>query len=214
MGDTVANTSTQNDKFEYDYDCFICYNKFTSTDNKRGHKCRQCAKVVCDDCMLHHMKSSLERKIQYRKDPILECPFCRTNWFVPKFFLEAEGRPYTEDVSCRLHILGRDQCFLHGIHDGNKFVGYVCVKHTLDWYEKEHSFHVKDLEKLEKYAKPLDSVVFDSKKRPFCVLSTEDDLEHMKVQFSTAGVECVQITDSHIATPALHDFIAASVNLF
>ena len=84
----------------------------------------------------------------------------------------------------------------------------------MDWHEKEHSFHVKDIGKFEKYAKPLDAVVYDSKRRPFQVLSTEDDLEHLKVQFATAGVDCVQVTDSHVATPALHDFIRAGVNPF
>ena len=178
------------------------------------HDCRRCGKVICDDCIYDYMRHTIKSAIKYGKKPILECPHCRlTPYFEPKFYIEAPGRTYKEDVRCRIYMLPYRFFYLHAIHDGTNVVGYACLQYLEGFFDKEHSYHVKDLGKLERFAKPFDELIQHARKAKSAVLSTEDDFDFLKDQLTKAEVEFESESES-IRTKQLEQFIHSEVNPF
>lgn len=207
------NFRAQKKKKMKKFDCNICFG--TYLQEQAHHKCRQCNKVLCNECMMRHTETSLKRCATYRTFPTVSCPYCRVTPFAsPRFYITSSGRKFEEDVLCRIRILGKECRYLHGIHNGNKFVGFACLKHSSDFDKKEHSFHINDLEKLEKFGSPFDELVYDSKRRPFVIISTEDDLDYIETQFSSAEVNFTPIQECTIATDKLHEFLKCKLNPF
>ena len=200
------------------YDCLICLESGLKWPNDETelalHDCRRCGKVICDDCIYDYMRHSIKNAIKYNKPAILACPHCRLSpWFLPKFYVEAPGREYTEDVRCRIYMPGFRFFYLHAIHDGTNVVGYACLQYLEGFFDKEHSYHIKDLGKLERFAKPFDELIDHSRKAGTAVVSSEDDLEFLKDQLTKAEVDFEAQTEC-VQTKQLEQFINSEINPF
>ena len=200
------------------FDCLICLESglvWPKNETELAlHDCRQCHKIICDNCIYDYMRHSIRRAIKYGKPAILECPHCRlTPWFLPKFFIESHGRVYTEDVSFRIYMPGFRFFYVHAIHDGTTIVGYACLQYHEGFFDKERSYHFDDLKDLERFAKPFDELIDHSRKCGIAVLSTEDDLKFLKDQLVKAEIEFETESES-VKTKQLEQFIATQLNPF
>lgn len=154
------------------------------------------------------MRFTIEKAKQQGRRPMLECPHCRlTPWFPQLFYVESPGRPYTGDVSCRITLVNRSFYYLHAIHDNTNIVGYVSIEYRHGFFEKERSYHIDDIEELEKFAKPFDELIYEARKSTKCVIGTEDDLEHF-------GDNTFQDGFIKINTSELEAFINSKINPF
>jgi len=204
-------TVAQNKKHKSIFDCGICLEECTGFK----HECEQCHKVLCDSCFDKHMESSITRFIKYDNVARVECPYCRFGPFYPQpFCARVKGRPYKEDMSIRITLSGRMPAFLHPLHDGTDIVGYCSLEHSKEFYEQELSFHVQDIRKLRKFAKPFCELIFDACRRPGAILATEDDMAYLKAQFDKIDAAYVSKCDCCMFTTDLRKFLKTEINPF
>ena len=232
------------------FECLLCLEDVLLSST--NHECRQCKIKICDSCMHKHMKAIVEKaakkfqQLGVHDRPTVWCPHCRLEpWHAPKFFKEVVGReidmvtpiekngelgdPYIDPVSIRIKMALRPERYIHGIHDGVKYIGYACLKHTPEFDPFKQSFHVKDIDKLEPFAKDLHDLVFDIRNLPAsvlvnaetheetvvrCIVSTEDDADHLKASFDKAGTDYVEVNDCTYFVDNFDKFIKSSVNPF
>ena len=231
------------------FECLLCLEDVLLSST--NHECRRCKIKICDSCMHKHMKAIVQKAVEKAQQlvherPCIWCPHCRLeSWHAPKFFKEVAGReidtvtpieddghlgdPYIDPVSFRIKMALRPDRYIHGIHDGVKYIGYACLKHTPDFDPFKHSFHVKDIDTLEPFAKDLHDLVWDIRNLPSsvlvnaetheeavvrCIISTEDDALHLKASFQQAGIRFVEVNECTFFLDDFDKFIKSSVNAF
>lgn len=136
------------------YRCLLCFE--TQSNLGKKEECRRCGKPMCGHCFMQHMCSTIERAKRYGTYPQLECPFCRLKpWFKPPDFT-VRYRGVIGDtlpsVTIYFDVQGEsEKVTLQAIHDDHGLCGYVSLYHA----PEDASYHVRDLQALEKWSCPL-----------------------------------------------------------
>ena len=69
FGPLTPGSSLWHEDIDYP-NCELCNNKFTTLLNRRHH-CRNCGKIICDDCLLYHYTSKTQEV------PHVVCKLCK-----------------------------------------------------------------------------------------------------------------------------------------
>jgi len=197
--------------------CLICFEHFTEFE--MGQKCRQCKQIPwCRGCMIDYMVHTADKAHQLQKKPQLECPHCRMKpWFKPDFYIEAKGRAFTVEKTFEFYYGGARPYYLHMIHDDTQAVGYACLEHCEEYEENTHSFHIKDIKKLELYGHGFNELTKALEASPGSICTfvdgAEDDMQHFKSLLDDHEIG-YKPCDEYIAIECLEDFIPLKKNIF
>jgi hypothetical protein len=159
-------------------ECNVCY------EPKKGHNCRVCNKHICRSC-LKQWKATCNKQ---RKKP--DCPFCRTIWDKPNFFVKAphEGQANGTDIT----IYCGAPYVLKPIA-GEKVEGFVVLNPELIESPIE-DLTPGNLENLEKYAADI-KWLFKDLEDCVTVMSTDIPEEIFKKKFAQKQVHLEQIME-------------------
>ena len=195
--------------------CLICFEHFT--DYELEMKCRQCKQIPwCRGCMIDYMVHTANEAYQAQKKPQIECPHCRMKpWFEPDFYVEAKGRTFTREMTFEFYYGGARPYYLHMIHDDTQVVGYACLEHCEEYEQNTHSFHIKNIKKLEVYGHGFGELIKALELSPgsICTLQGEDDWAHIKSLLDKHSVG-YKVCGHFIAIECLEDFIKLKKNIF
>lgn len=189
--------------------CLICL-EVVQTE---VHKCSQCTGTICAKCMKNYAASCVKDALDKGAIPSMPCPQCRiANWKEPQTFVSVPGGAFTEDVSFRVEVPWRDRYYyVHGIHDNDKFVGFVVLHHLNKFAEQEHSFHIDDIDMLTAFAMPINCLYT----RFMCRIITEDDIiDHVAQVFKDAGAMVGVPKDDSFCAGNIHKLFLNTVNPF
>jgi len=191
--------------------CMVCLEEFH--ESPELHHCSRCVGVMCNNCMKEYASFRVKKALDDGTIPSVPCPGCRLpHWKPQQTFVAAPGTQFTEDLSFRLEIPRRDRYYyVHGIHDDEKFVGFVVLHHWRNYYDREHSFHINDVDKLKPFILPIDALLT----RFVCKIITEDDnIDHVAQVLRDAGAMVGQPSESSFYVGNLHRLFLTNTNPF
>jgi len=191
--------------------CMLCLEDFL--ESPEIHHCSRCTGVICNGCMHKYASFRVGNALDKGTIPSVPCPGCRLpHWKPQQTFVAAQGTAFTEDLSFRVEIPRRERYYyVHGIHDGTTFVGFVVLHHWCDYYDSDHSFHINDAHLLKPFLVPIDALLT----RFVCRVITEDDnIEHVAQVMKHAGAIVGQTQESSFWVANLHRLFLTNLNPF
>ena len=160
-------------------ECNVCY------EPKKGHNCRMCNKHICRSC-LKQWKATCNKQ---KKKP--DCPFCRTIWDKPNFYIEA---PHDKPpLGTRISIYCGKSYELAPITKEGNVQGFVVLDPTLIATQiSNEELTLSNLQRLEKYAAEI-KWLFKDLECNSAVMSTDISEEHFKNKFQQQQVHIENI---------------------
>lgn len=159
-------------------ECNICYLP------GKGHKCRKCKKDICKSCLKKWKATCNEQ----RKKP--DCPFCRTVWDKPNFYIQAPG---DKPAGTRISIYCGTSYTLAPISNEGKLQGFVILDPNLIQSPiSTDDLTLSKLEDLEKYAAEL-KWLFKDLETHMGVLSTDVPKQDLKKKFQQLQVHLEEL---------------------
>ncbi len=161
-------------------ECNICYQAL------KGENCRVCKKHICKACIKKWKNACTG------KDKKPDCPFCRSTWEKPNFFIEAPsdalGTGTLISIWCgsHYHIV---PISLNGTLHGIAVLDPNLLDHEI--LPSERTF--ASLPHLEKYAADIKDL-FDDLESSASVLTTDIPHETFDAKFQMTEVDLDQIT--------------------
>lgn len=171
--------------------------------SEEGVGCRVCDKKLCTLC---YDKWLVQCRAN-RKN--VDCPFCRSLWHMPNYFIEVKG------TYCCTHVdvICSDASYvIFPIYDDDDVIGMVVL--DPDLLHGEVCLHVSKLNDLARFASNW-KWFFESVENNRCAFATTvDHTEHMLGQLKKAGVEYTTLVDDEtgpvFGTEHMSDFIKSA----